>query len=237
MSTFAKHDLEHAAQEGPHRRSVAALMNPPRLPTELLSMDAHLAPEAEWSDAEITGDFSGLDGSHADIVGCRLASARLTAAELVNARITDTLLTGCDLAGARLDQARLTRVELRDCRLSGLLLGGTVLQDVRFADCKLDSGHLRMSKGERVEFASTVLTGADFGGSRWAHARFFDCDLTGADFSGAKLAGARLHGSVLDDVRGALDLGGVIIDSDQIVALGFRVLAALGVGVDDAREC
>jgi uncharacterized protein YjbI with pentapeptide repeats len=202
----------------------------------LASIDARLHEEAEWSEAEVSGDFSGLDGGHAEISGCRISNARFTGTELTHARIIDTTFVGCDLSGARLDEARLTRVELRDCRLSGLLLGGATLQDVRVVDSKADRGHFRLSTGERVDFESTVLTGADFGGCRIAHARFFDCDLTGADFSGARLEGARLHGSTLDDLRGALDLTGVVIDANQVVPLGVRVLAALGVGVDEARE-
>jgi hypothetical protein len=39
-----------------------------------------------------------------------------------------------------------------------------------------------------------------------------------------------------DDVRGALDLTGVVIDANQLVPLGVRVLSALGVGVDEERE-
>ena len=211
-------------------------MNPPRLASTLATIDAQLHDEAEWSEGEVSGDFSGLDGGHAEIAGCRISNARFTGADLSRARIIDTTFTGCDLSGARLDEARLTRVELRDCRMSGVLLGGTALQDVRVVDSKADRAHFRLCTGERVEFDATVLTGADFGGCRIAHARFFDCDLTGADFSGARIKGARLHGSTLDDVRGALDLTGVVIDGDQVVPLGVRVLAALGVGVDEARE-
>ena len=211
-------------------------MNPPRLAQALATLDAELEDEAAWSEAEVSGDFSGVAANHVEIAGCRVANARFTGTDLAHARIIDATFTGCDLSGARLDEARLTRVELRDCRLSGLLLGGATMQDVRIVDCKVDNGHFRLSKGERVEFHSTVLTGADFGGCRIAHARFFDCDLTGADFSGARIKGARLHGSTLEDVRGALDLTGVVIDANQLVPLGVRVLAALGVGVDDERE-
>jgi uncharacterized protein YjbI with pentapeptide repeats len=211
-------------------------VNPPRLASTLAPINAELHEEADWSEAEVSGDFSGLDGGHAEIAGCRITNARFTGTELTSARIVDTTFTGCDLSGARLDDARLTRVELRDCRLSGLLLGGATMQDVRFADCKIDNGHFRLSTGERVAFEASVLAGADFSGARIAHAHLFDCDLTGADFSGARIKGARLHGSTLEDVRGALDLTGVVIDANQVVPLGVRVLAALGVGVDEERE-
>jgi uncharacterized protein YjbI with pentapeptide repeats len=211
-------------------------VNPPRLASTLATIDAALHEESEWSEAEVSGDFSGIDGGHAEIAGCRVANARFTGTDLTHARIVDTVFTGCDLSAARLDEARLTRVELRDCRLSGFLLGGATMQDVRFVDCKADNGHFRLSTGERVAFEATVLTGADFGGCRIAQAQFFDCDLTGADFSGARIKGARLHGSTLEDLRGALDLKGVVIDANQVVPLGVRVLAALGVGVDEERE-
>jgi uncharacterized protein YjbI with pentapeptide repeats len=211
-------------------------VNPARLASTLAPVDAPLEDDADWSDAAVSGDFSGLEAQHSRIAGCRITNARFTGTDLAHARIVDTVLSGCDLSGSRLDEATLTRVELRECRLSGLSLGGSTLQDVRLVDCKVDSGHFRMSKGERVEFESSVLTAADFGGCRYVHARFLDCDLTGADFSGARLKGARLHGSTLDDVRGALDLAGVVIDGNQVVPLGVRVLSALGVGVDEDRD-
>jgi hypothetical protein len=54
---------------------------------------------------------------------------------------------------------------------------------------------------------------------------------TGAELDRAELAGARLHGSVLDDVRGALSLRGARIGPEQRIALGAALLDALGVQV------
>ena len=49
----------------------------------------------------------------------------------------------------------------------------------------------------------------------------------------ARLAEADLHGSTLDDVRGALSLRGARIGADQILPLAAGLLAAVGIQVTE----
>lgn len=79
---------------------------------------------------------------------------------------------------------------------------------------------------------------ADFYEARLRASALLDTDLTGATFDVAQLDGLSLHGSVLDDVRGADAFadGGVGIDAEQLFPLGTAVLAALGVQITDRPQ-
>lgn len=59
------------------------------------------------------------------------------------------------------------------------------------------------------------------------------CDLTGASFQDVRLTGAHLHGSTLDDIRGALFLRGSRIGADQQVVLGAALLVEVDIQVTD----
>lgn len=59
------------------------------------------------------------------------------------------------------------------------------------------------------------------------------CDLTGAVLEEARLAGTDLHGSTIEDVRGALALRGCRIGPEQLVPVGAALLAALDVRMTD----
>ena len=213
------------------------LLTAPRLPADLRRViDERLGDEVEWSEVEVTGDFTGTTATAVVVSAARLASVRLAGATLERVRMTDVVADGCDFSGALLDEAHLTRVEFRRCRMSGVVMTRGRLRDVRFVGCRADDANLRMTAGERVHLEDVVLRGADFGSVKWSGARFFDCDLTGASFTKADLAGARLHGSRLDEVRGGAGLKGVVIDGAQVVPLAEAVFRALGIAVDGERE-
>jgi hypothetical protein len=59
------------------------------------------------------------------------------------------------------------------------------------------------------------------------------CDLTGVEFSNAQVTGAFLHGSLLEGIRGAAGLRGIVIGTDQILPLALSMFAGLGIRVDD----
>jgi hypothetical protein len=59
------------------------------------------------------------------------------------------------------------------------------------------------------------------------------CELTGASFAEARFTGLRLHGSIVDEVGGALALRGARISADQLVQLGAAVLAGLDIAVSE----
>ena len=196
-----------------------------------------LDDEAGLEGVAITGDVSGAVASHVELAGCRVSGARFTGAHLATLRVVDCVFRDCDLSGALLRGAALVRVAFQQCRLSGVVMHQGRWQDVHFADSKLDEANIRMTVGERVEFDDCVLHGTDFGGATLRPgARFFDCDLSRADFTKADVRGARLHGSVLDGLRGADSLTGTVIDPNQAVPLGLLLLAGRAVTVDEERE-
>lgn len=179
----------------------------------------------------IPGSAGGLE-----LARCRVRNAQWTSSHLVSLQLRDVVIEHSDLSGAILEQATLTRVRVNECRLSGVELARSSFRDVLVVGSRLDQANLRMCHFERVTFDGVDLQAADFTGTTFAKCRLFDCNLTGADFSKVKAEGARLHGSVLEGIKGADSLRGVVIDSTQMVPLGVRLLATMAIAVDDQRE-
>jgi uncharacterized protein YjbI with pentapeptide repeats len=209
----------------------------PRLPAELSEADdIALGTDQRWEALKIMADFAGQVAEDLEMSGCRVTGSSFSGAELVRARVTDTVFERCDLAAAVLDHAVLTRVEFEDCRLSGADLSGSRLVDVGFRECRLADASLRMTSGSRVRFENCDLGRLDLYAAQLPGACFFDSDLTGAELSQAKLTGARLHGSTFDTLRGAEALRGTTISSAQVLPVALQVLAVLEISVDDERE-
>lgn len=183
----------------------------------LSPLDPEIAlEEDDWVDVSITGGaFAGQD----------LEGFRMTNAHLVD----------CDLSGAVLIGASMWRVTFERCRMSGAVLDGAELKDVTLRGCKVDTASLRGTKGERIALEDCVLREADLTGASWSAATVFDCDLRGATLTDARLAGARFHGSSLEDVIGLETLRGYVLDPQQGIAAGLRVLELLGVSYDEER--
>jgi len=210
---------------------------PPRLPVVLEPVvGPELGDDTEWSEREIRGELADLAAADVVITASRLVRCVLTGSTLPRLELRDCVIEGCDVSGVVLDEARLTRVELRGCRMSGLVLTRGKLRDVRFVECRLDEANLRMTSGERVRFDDCDLRGVDFYEARLPEVTLFGCDLTGAEVSRAHLRGARLHGSKLEDLKGAQALAGAVIDSAQVVVLSRSLLHALEIEVDDERD-
>ena len=197
-------------------------------------VDPLLGEGTEWDGVDVRGDVGGpREVADVDIVGSRFVGVRLTGRGLTNLRMIDVVLEDCELSGVAITSGRLTRVVLRRCRLAGLVAPGLKARDVSLEDCTASGAAFRMSTWERSRLRDVVLRDADFQAARLSGTHLLRCDLTGADFSKADLVGAALHGSTLTGVRGAESLGGVVIGSDQLLALAVPVLAAMAVVVDD----
>lgn len=177
-------------------------------------------------DTHVPGHVAGLD-----VRESRWADADLSGRRFTDLRGRDVTFEHCDLSGAVLDGAALTRVAFTNCRLTGTVLSGATLTDVRLSDCRADMVNLRMARARFLLVEDTVLRGADFYELTGTGCGMVGCDLTGASFGGARLAELRLHGSVLDDIGGALSLRGARVSADQLVPLGAAMLAALDVQV------
>jgi uncharacterized protein YjbI with pentapeptide repeats len=211
---------------------------PPREPRldDLAMFERHqLLADLDWDGVSLQHDFSGCDLGHLHVRGAHCSSSHFVAADLQDARLIDVVLDGCDLSGARLDEAALTRVRFQDCRLSGVQFNAAHLSDVRFVNCRLDGASFRMTRGKRVWFEQSLLSEAEFTAAELAHVRFDHCDLTTADFSQARIPDARLHGSVVDDLRGVAGLQRPVIDGTQAVPFGLLLLGVQGVVIDDGE--
>ena len=209
----------------------------PDLPPSLTdATPASLAAGDEWQESRIAGiDLSGVAARGVRITECELVGVVATAAQLDLLSMKDVLLADCELSGAGLGKASLRRIELRNCRVAGLVLSDAQLRDVRFVACKLDGANFRFAQITQVVFEGCSLVDADFGGATFDAVTFGHCDLRDSDFSQASAESTRLHGSVVDGLRGASGLGGVTIDTMQVMPLALGVFAELGITIDDAE--
>jgi uncharacterized protein YjbI with pentapeptide repeats len=162
-------------------------------------------------------------------VGGRLAGVRFTGLEC-----RDTEFVQCDLSGAVLDEAVLSRVVFTGCRLTGTVLDGARLTDVRISDSAADLASFRMAKARFLLIEDSGLHGADLYEFEAEHCALLGCDLGEANFDAARLRETDLHGSTVDDVRGALSLRGARISPGQIVPLAATLLDALGIQVTES---
>jgi uncharacterized protein YjbI with pentapeptide repeats len=187
---------------------------------------------AHWDCVEAGADVRAPE----HVTGLTVQESRWVGGSLTGTRFTglqcrDTEFVHCDLSGAVLDSAVLTRVTFTDCRLTGTVLDGAHLADVRISGCTADLMSLRMARARYLLVENTGLHGADLYEFDGEHCAFLGCDLGEASFEAARLAETDLHGSTVDDVRGALSLRGARVSPDQIVPLAATLLDALGIQV------
>jgi hypothetical protein len=215
-------------------RSPKRRPEPPDLPDEREPAPAVVESGEVWDCVEAGADVRVPE----HVADLRMQESRWVGGNLAGARFTglqcrDTEFVQCDLSGAVLDSAVLTRVVVTDCRLTGVVLDGAQLTDVRIEGSTAGLASLRMARARFLLVEHTALQGADLYEFDGEHCAFLGCDLGEASFDAARLAEADLHGSTLDDVRGALSLRGARISPDQIVPLAATLLDALGIQVTE----
>ncbi len=208
--------------------------DPPEVPPTWAPAPAVLDPGATW-DGVLADAGVEVPEHVADVTlqECRWEGADLSGRTLTGLRCRDTAFVHCDLSGAVLDDAGLTRVSFTDCRLTGVVLAGASLIDVHVVDCRGDLANLRMARASHLLVEGTGLQGADLYRFTGTDCALLGCDLTGASFVDAELAGAALHGSTLDEVRGAFALRGTRIGADQQIPLGLALLGGLDIQVTE----
>ncbi len=195
--------------------------------------DPELVDGTEWAGVDIAGEVGGdAEVDSLDVVASRLAGLRLTGRRIDGLHMTDVLVEDCELSGVMMPAAYLRRVEFRRCRMSSLSAPNLRAHHVRFTDCRADGVSFRMSAWETSQFSEVNLGDADFLAAKLTGVHFLGCDLTGADFSKATTSALALHGSTLDDLKGAANLRGAIA-GDQALTLALRVFASMGIFVDD----
>jgi uncharacterized protein YjbI with pentapeptide repeats len=195
--------------------------------------DPDLVDGTDWAGVEVRGEIGGEpEVDSVDVVASRLANLRLTGWRIDRLHMVDVLVEDCELSGVNLPDAYLRRVEFRRCRMSGLSAPNLRASHVRFTDCRADGVSFRMSAWATCELSEVNLGDADFNSAKLAGVHFLGCDLTGADFSKTTTSALALHGSTLEDLKGAANLRGAIA-GDQVLALALRLFASMGIVVDD----
>lgn len=219
----------------PRARPPKILPDPPDLPVRVDSAPAAVEPAALWDGVEAGPDTGFPDElPDLDLRECRFVGVDLSGRTLSGFTCRDTEFVHCDLSGAMLDSATLRRVTFTDCRLTGTVLSGAALRDVRITDCRADLVNLRMARAGFLLVETSMLRGADLSSLAATDSALLDCDLTGATVLDARLTGLRLHGSVVDDLRGVASLRGARIGAEQLVPLGAALLAAHDIAVTPA---
>jgi uncharacterized protein YjbI with pentapeptide repeats len=222
------------APRGSRSRPAKRRPEPPDLPDEFAAAPAAVEGGELWDCVE-----AGVDVQVPErVADLRIQESRWVGGDLAGVRFTgfecrDVEFVHCDLSGAKLEEAVLTRVVFTDCRLTGTAFDGAQLTDVRISDSTADLAGLRMTKARFLLVENTSLRGADFYEFDGEHCGLLGCDLAEASFDTARLRETDLHGSTVDDVRGALSLRGTRISPDQIVPLAGGLLDALGIQVTD----
>jgi hypothetical protein len=222
------------APRGSRSRPTKRRPEAPDLPGDLAPAPAAVEGGGLWdcveagAEVEVPERVADLRIQESRWVGGSLAGVRFTGLEC-----RDVEFVHCDLSGARLEDAVLTRVVFTDCRLTGTAFDGGRLTDVRIADSTADLAGFRMARARFLLVENTSLRGADFYEFDGEHCALLGCDLGEANFDSARLRETDLHGSTVDDVRGALSLRGARISPDQIVPLATGLLDALGIEVTE----
>ncbi|MGO9656919.1 MAG: pentapeptide repeat-containing protein, partial [Acidimicrobiales bacterium] len=74
---------------------------PPRLPAALTEADhLVLGTDVRWEAVTVRADFAGQVAEDFEVSGRRLSSASFSGAQLVRARLSDTVFERCDLSAA-----------------------------------------------------------------------------------------------------------------------------------------
>lgn len=139
-------------------------------------------------------------GRAPDLAGVAWPGTRWDRVELRDARLT----------GADVTEARLRAVRLRRCRVDGAVLAGAHLTDVRLEDCDLTGSFLGGTTLERVSFVRCDLTGVDLDGSR-----FDRVDLRSSTIHRVARTAA-LRGAVVDEEQ-VLALAGRLAEQAGLV--------------------
>jgi uncharacterized protein YjbI with pentapeptide repeats len=208
----------------------------PTLPAARATVSLDDVDTGEWDGVTITGSLPTDFDEPLILRQVRLERATLLGAPLRGSRFVDVVVEGCDLSGTDLEESSFTKVVLTDCRLSAIQLSQARLRDVHFVDCRLDDVNLAMATGERVRFERCRIERGDFRSARFEGVAWWDCDLRSADFSQVHIERGQLHGSDLDDLRGATALSSVAIDAEQFPALAEHLLAERGIVVRDRDD-
>ena len=108
-------------------------------------------------DVTLVGaELSGVDLSHADLLGRNLTRTKLLGADLSGAKLQGALLISADLQGADLSGAKLQGAILTNAKLQGADLSGTFLRGADFTGANFRLADLRNAEFEDLTVAGSA---------------------------------------------------------------------------------
>ncbi|HEX8745428.1 MAG TPA: pentapeptide repeat-containing protein [Thermoleophilaceae bacterium] len=150
------------------------------------------APGADFSDAVLSGDLSGVDLTGADLSRATLSAVTCDGAVLDRARLSGATLD--DLAWGRPKSAK--EIVLTGCSARRATLGGERTPGLNCSGANLGTGDFT-----GADLRNLVLSGAQAGGAILAGAHLDGAQLDGATLTGAIAIGTTLRGASLQGVR------------------------------------
>jgi len=161
-------------------------------------------------------DFSAQRVANLTWRGVACQQVRFAETQFDPLRLTDILLSGCDLANAQWARLTVQRLAFMDCQLIGFDAPDARWQDVTFTRCRAQYAKFRFSKFKQVRFEECDLRNADFQGSDLSGVIFHKCDLTDAQLSGTILKGTDFRGTKIERMKvGIAELPGAIVEPFQ----------------------
>jgi len=150
--------------------------------------DTHL----DLANADLSGrDLSGYNlGAATDLNGANLTRATLKmtlapGARLLEARLNDAIMDGCDFSNSVLEKANLSGARITKCAFSNARL-----REARFSGAQIDSSRFDSSTCSNCDFDRAALEACSFLNAELNGAVLSNARLLSVDFSRAKLRGA-----------------------------------------------
>ena len=143
-------------------------------------------------------NLSGQDLSRQDLTG---STQDLVKANLRNAVLMSTNLSGLNLTEADLTEANLFKASLTGTDLTRAVLTRANLDDSMLYSANLTDANLTRTRLFGANFTSAVLTGADLTGAEFAGTVLARANLTGANLTEADIYGSLLFSTNLIDAN------------------------------------
>ncbi|WP_162869943.1 pentapeptide repeat-containing protein [Kitasatospora cineracea] len=192
-----------------------------------------IVQDFQYADANLRN----LDLTDTNLITGRVTGLRADRVQFEKIRLDSVEFDGCDLATARITDAKLSRVVFRNCKIMGAAFTGVTLDNVLFENCKLDYSSFEQVRAiGPLAFSKCVLNETTFTGSDLSRAVLDACSLRLAEFGRGKYQDLDLRGNDLSTVRGAANLGKVIIDRAQQAELAEALVAELDVTFADTLD-
>ena len=146
-----------------------------------------------------------------NVLGCKLARANLTGANLERVKAHDATFSRAVLAHAQLTGMKASRADF-----TGADLSGATARNARLVAATLRNAYLRNGKFRGINLRGADLCNAHFCDADLREAELLHAEIEGADFTGADLRDALLTGLVLlmtGSVLPGADLRGALLQS------------------------